>query len=332
MSNIQFNEFHDETARKRLLDIAEARTTPQDTVANIIKSGIGEDIDSVERIVRGESNEVYGIRTKDDKDVILRIGHWDKKTFERELWAVEQASGAGVPVPQILAIGEYPSENASVYYCIQEKLHGTTLDTLLYSNGLPQERARLIVENAGEALAKIHSVETSGWGYLDTSAHGEHEQLDGKFAKVEMESARIDSALKKTNIPVADMKIILEQLKAGLSLFEGNQRLVHGDFGPKHIFVDEHDEITGIIDWEQAESADPVVEFARWDFWFDKASPTAWLKAGYERVAQLGDNYDERFRIAKLESAIWTLLYFTYDSPVEDCAIRAARAIAEATV
>lgn len=332
MSNIQFNEFHDEMARKRLLDIAEAHTTPQDTVANIIRTGIGEDIDTVERIARGESNEVYGIRTKENRDVILRIGHWDKKTFERELWAVEQASGVGVPVPRILAIGEYPSEDTSVYYCIQEKLHGAPLDTLLYSNGLTQERAKLIVESAGEALAKIHSVKTSGWGYLDTSAHGEHKQLDGKFAKVEAESDRITKALEKTGIFLPDTETILEQLKVGLSVFEGNQCMVHGDFGPKHIFVNEHDRITGIIDWEQAGSADPLEEFARWDFWFDKASPTAWLKAGYERVVQLGDNYDERFRIAKLESAIWTLLYFTYDSPVEDCTLRAAQAIAEATV
>lgn len=331
MSTIQFNEFHDEAARKRLLDIAEARTTPQDIVANIIRNSIGEAVDKVERIVRGESNEVYGIRTKQNKKVILRIGHWDKKTFEREKWAVEQSRAVGVPVPRILAIGEEPSESAQVYYCVQEKLQGNTLDTLLYSEDLPTHRAQPIVEKAGEALAKIHSVRTSGWGYLETPTCGEHAQLDNKFAKVEAESDRISMALQRTNLPVPNVETILEQLKSGISVFQGNQRLVHGDFGPKHIFVDEHDEITGIIDWEQAESADPVVEFARWDFWFDKASPTAWLKTGHERIAQLGDNYDERFRIAKLEAAIWTLLYFTYDSAVEDCAIRAARAIAEAT-
>ncbi len=112
MSTIQFNEFHDEAARKRLSDIAEARTTSQDIVTNIIRSSIGEDIESVERIVRGESNEVYGIKTKQKNDVILRIGHWDKKTFEREAWAVEQAASVGVPVPKILAVGDVPSEVA----------------------------------------------------------------------------------------------------------------------------------------------------------------------------------------------------------------------------
>lgn len=332
MSTIQFNKFHDEAARKRLLDIAVARTTPQDIVANIIRSSIGEDIESIERIVRGESNEVYGIKTKQKNDVILRVGHWDKKTFEREAWAVEQAASVGVPVPKILAVGDVPNEVAQTYYCVQEKLHGTTLDTLLYSSGLSPERAKPIVEKAGEALAKIHSIKTSGWGYLAAPKRGEHSMLDDRFAKVVAESDRINTALEKTNVPVADINTVLAQLKAGLLVFEGNQRLVHGDFGPKHIFVDEHDDITGIIDWEQAESADPAVEFARWNFWFDKFSPTEWLKTGHERVTKLGDNYDERFRIAKLESAIWALMYFTYDSAVEDCAIRDAQAISEATI
>jgi aminoglycoside phosphotransferase (APT) family kinase protein len=332
MSTIQFNEFHDEAARKRLLAIAEMRTTPQDIVTNIIRSSIGQDIERVERIVRGESNEVYGIRTQQKNDVILRIGHWDKRTFEREQWAVEQAAVVGVPVPSILAVGEELTSGAPTYYCVQKKLQGTPLDTLLYSSGLSVERAKPIVEKAGEALAKIHSIKTSGWGYLATPKRGEDSTLDDRFAKVVAESDRISAALKATNVRVADITTVLAQLKAGLSIFEGNQRLVHGDFGPKHIFVDEHDDITGIIDWEQVESADPVVEFARWNFWFNKSSPTEWLKTGHERVSKLGDNYDERFRIAQLESAIWTLMYFTYESVVEDCAIRAARAISEATL
>jgi aminoglycoside phosphotransferase (APT) family kinase protein len=332
MINAQFNEFHDEAARQRLLDIAEARTTSKETLSTIVHDALGEGVGTMTRIIRGESNEVYGITTKNNREIILRVGNWYKKTFEREAWAVEQAASVGVPVPKILAVGDVPSEVAQTYYCVQEKLLGTTLDTLLYSSGLSTERARPIVEKAGEALAKIHGIKTSGWGYLAEPKRGEHSTLNDRFAKVVAESDRIEVALKMTDVPIAGIKTVLDQLKAGLSVFEGNQRLVHGDFGPKHIFVDEQDNITGIIDWEQAESADPVVEFARWNFWFDKSSPTEWLKTGHERVTKLGDNYDERFRIAKLESAIWTLMYFTYDSAVEDCAFRAAQAIAEATI
>jgi len=329
---MQFNEFQDEATRKRLLDIAEARTTPRDTVADIIRSSVGEDIESIERIVRGESNEVYSIKTRHKNDVILRIGHWAKKTFEREAWAIEQAASIGVPVPKIIAVGDVPNVTAQTYYCVQEKLRGTALDTLLLSDGLSKERAKSIVEKAGEALAKIHSIKTSGWGYLTESNRGENSTLDDRFAKVIVKRDRINAALQKAGVSSTDIETVLSQLKSGLSVFEGNQRLVHGDFGPKHVFVDEHDDITGIIDWEQAESADPVVEFARWNYWFDKSSPTEWLKTGHERITKLGDDYDERFRIAKLESAIWTLMYFTYDSPVEDYAARAVQAIVEATI
>ena len=332
MSVIEFNEFQDEAGRKRLLDIAESQTTPQHAVDDIVRNSIGEEIDEITRIVRGESNEVYGIRTKQNKDVILRIGHWDKKTFEREAWAVEQAVLVGVPVPVFLAVGDQSTEGKPIYFCIQEKLQGTTLDTLLHSKKLSTERARIIVENAGEAMGKLHSISTTGWGYLTQLNVGESESLADKYAKVETQAERVDAALKSTKVPVPPIETILEQLETGLYVHEGNQRLVHGDFGPKHIFVDDQDNITGIIDWEQAQSADPVVELARWNFWFEKTTPLDWLRTGHDRVASIGDSYDERFRIAKLEAAIWTLMYFTYDSPVEACAIRAAQAISEATI
>ncbi len=327
MSIIQFNEYHDEVARKRLLDIAESRTTSLATIAEIISENLSESIEQTTRIVRGESNEVYAIKTNGKQEVILRIGHWNNKTFERELWAVEQAAAQGVPTPKIISIGEH----ASTYYCLQEKLQGTTLDTLLYSQNLPKERAKAIVENAGEILGKLHKIETTGWGCLDAPTHGEYDVLEGKYIKAEAERERIAEAIQQSGVLVPDIEIVLQTLKSGLQVYLGHQRLIHGDFGPKHIFVDEQDNITGIIDWEQAESGDPVAEFARWYFWFEKSSPTEWLREGHERITPLDDNYEERFRVAKLEMAIWTLMYFTYNSPVDDCAIRAAQAIAEAT-
>jgi len=328
MSTTQFNEFQNKAERKRLLDIAKARTTSTDTIANMIFRAIGEEVEDISRIVRGESNEVYEIKTKKQHDIILRIGHWDKKTFQRESWAIKQASAIGVPVPKILAIGEHQS---STYYCIQEKLRGTTLDTLLYSHNLPKERARVIVEKAGEALGKLHSIHTTGWGYLNEPNQGEFKTLEEKYNKVKAERERIATAIKATNIPITDINNVLQTLSSGLQVHKGHQSLIHGDFGPKHIFVDNKDNITGIIDWEQAESGDPVIEFARWNFWFEKESPTIWLKTGHEKITSLGDNYDERYRIAKLEMAIWTLLYFTYDSPLKERAMRAVKVIAETT-
>jgi aminoglycoside phosphotransferase (APT) family kinase protein len=328
MTVIQFNEFKSEAEQKRLLDMANANTSSDEVIAQIVSDALGEQVAETTRIVRGETNEVYGIQTNQKRDIILRIGHWDKTTFQREAWAIEQAAAVGVPVPKILTLGQHTSD---AYYCIQDKLQGTTLDSLLFSHNLPEDRAKRIIENAGEMLGRLHSIKTTGWGYLSEPTQGQHANLDDKYNKVDAERERIAAALQATNLPVADVDTVLSQLKSGLQAFEGHQRLIHGDFGPKHIFVDDNDSITGIIDWEQAESDDPVAEFARWNFWFDKNSPTAWLKEGHERVAVLGDNYNERLRIATLESAIWTLLYFTYDSPLTDCAVRAVEAIAEAT-
>jgi hypothetical protein len=42
----------------------------------------------------------------------------------------------------------------------------------------------------------------------------------------------------------------------------GPGRLVHGDFHPRHVFADGH-RITGIIDWGDAASGDPLYDFGR---------------------------------------------------------------------
>lgn len=348
MPNISFNEFHGDAIRKRLLKRAEARTTPQDMVSEIIKITTGSKITELTRVIRGDANEVYDIRTSDGQAIILRIGHKGKQTFQTEAIAIEQGRQLGVPVPTTVAIGEYPSATKSIYYCVQEKLAGTPLDTLLWFTKINKERARLIVENAGETLGRLHTRKTTGWGYIvaprhtyfDGSNHhnrrnealsetgqGEHQGINSKFDQAVAEKDRITEAVKLTNIRTPTIKAILKRLSVGMRTYEGNQRLLHGDFGPKHIFVDDKNNITGVIDWEEAESGDPVKEFARWNYWFEEIAPISWLRAGYERVNDLGENYDERFNAAKLENAIWTLLYYTYDSPVEDCAKKAVHVI-----
>lgn len=329
MPDIQYNEFHDDATRKRLSDIANTRTTPRAVIDSIIHKELADTIQNITRIVRGETNEVYDISTTSGREIILRIGHWDKMAFQREAWAINQAGAVGVSVPEIVATGEIFGENQHVYYCMQEKLQGTLLSDLLHSKTMSAEKTRYLIEAAGEALGKIHTIRTTGWGYLVEQDRGEYATLKDRYTKVEREADNIAAAVRKTD---ADIKIslLLDNLKTGLRAFEGNQRLIHGDFGPKHIFIDDNDAVAGVIDWEQTESSDPALEFARWEFWFEKFAPTEWLKAGHERSASLGDNFDERLRIAKLESAVWTLLYFTYNSISRENSTRAIRVISEA--
>ena len=71
-----------------------------------------------------------------------------------------------------------------------------------------------------------------------------------------------------------------DTLGAG-EILDGN-RLLHGDFGAAHVFVDESaDAVTGIIDFEEGGWGDPALDLCSWHFWYPDEAPIDWLLAGY---------------------------------------------------
>ena len=44
-------------------------------INDIIERSVGASILKLEKIIKGEANEVYFVRTSDGKELILRIGH-----------------------------------------------------------------------------------------------------------------------------------------------------------------------------------------------------------------------------------------------------------------
>jgi aminoglycoside phosphotransferase (APT) family kinase protein len=117
---------------------------------------------------------------------------------------------------------------------------------------------------------------------------------------------------------------VFDFLKAGYMLSAGKQCLVQNDFAPKRLFVDGRDNIIGVIDFEDVQSADPVQDFAEWQFWFDKSVPVSWLKTGYERVQPLGDDYSMRLAALRIERALWALNDFAAKVPDDEWGHEAA--------
>jgi aminoglycoside phosphotransferase (APT) family kinase protein len=321
------NDYLDESNKKRLQDIHSKRTSSSETIKAIMQQAIGKEAASYDRIVAGEVNEVYMLHFQNGDDVVLRIGHNKDRTFEAETWAIEQAGKAGVPVAKVLAIGTITSDGKELNYSVQEKITGIRFDTLLWTDQIETGRAQKITEQAGEILAKIHSVKTSGYGGINEHGQGPfpaaqswvqfHIDLQTTYERLfrhhKMNSSTYDEVIAK--------------LQTATQLFTQHPHLLHIDYGPKHILVGDHDEITGIIDFERAESGDSAMDFASWHFWFDKVVPTQWLYNGYERVSSLGEDFESRLQLAKLHELLHLLRYYTDVSPAPDAAASAARDI-----
>jgi aminoglycoside phosphotransferase (APT) family kinase protein len=322
------NDYNDDEKQQRLNEIHSKRTSSEDTIQAIVNKALNKQALGYDRIIAGEVNEVYLLHFQDSDDLILRIGHNESRTFASETWAIEQAGKAGVPVAKILATDTIQSDGKLLSYSLQEKILGERFDTLLWTKQIEPSRAQRITERAGEVLAKIHSVTTtSGYGNINEQGKGQFATLDDWVQSHAAKQEEYERLFKLHNMNDSTFEAVIAKLRTATDCFDKNPHLLHVDYGPKHIFVDESDNITGVIDFERAESGDIATDFASWDFWFNTMVPTQWLYDGYQRISSLGKNFDTRLEIVKLNELLHLLRYYTDVAPIAEAATNSARDI-----
>lgn len=326
--NTQFNDYSDQTARDRLKALHEKKTSEPEVVSTIIAETIRRKITSYDRILNGEVNEVYTITLEDNTKVILRIGHIPGRSFEAETWAIERAKDAGVPVANILAIGTLNGADKPSHYSIQEMLKGKRFDSMLWEDRIAPERAQAITQQAGEILARLHSITaTTGYGNIDERGKGKYPNVMAWIQAHLDKQGIYEELFTQQNLPSSMLEAVFAKLQEAETLFDPAPHLLHMDYGPKHIFVGEDDKVTGIIDFEGAEGGDIALDFASWEYWFSKSVPTEWLYEGYKKISKLGDNFNERLRIAQLHELLDLLNYYTNVGPAPEAAAAGAVAI-----
>jgi aminoglycoside phosphotransferase (APT) family kinase protein len=125
-----------------------------------------------------------------------------------------------------------------------------------------------------------------------------------------------------------DNMLYVEHIDKSNTLVEA-PHLVHHDYGPKHMFVSDADEIVGIIDFEDVASGDAAIDFSGWKFWFKEEVPLEWLLTGYQKVRPLGDNFEDRLRVAGLDRMLGLMNYYTNKAPYPKLANATAEALKE---
>src|SRR5437899_2290113 len=99
--------------------------TSQKIIDRVIYNASGSLPIKTEKIIKGEVNEVYDIRTDDRQDLILRISRGGIEPFEREQWAIDNVKKLGVLVPEILQIKTIQDGLA---VCVMKKINGSPLN------------------------------------------------------------------------------------------------------------------------------------------------------------------------------------------------------------
>lgn len=296
-------------------------TTPDEVIGDLVLRATGSVIAARSRIIGGEGNEVWSITSKGDDKLIIRISHWT--TFTAELWATEQARGAGVPVPEILLVDNHVTVgDRHLTIWIHRRIEGQALDTLQ-----DQQTLRRLTADAGELLARIHSVQTVGCGPLDGQGRG----LLGSFSDVLLWDDRAGDAGLVNGFSRAEIDRAASLIESHQHLWATPPRLLHGDWLAEHVLVQD-DRVAGIIDFGNARSGDPAYDLAYWQFFWDtERYPLASLLDGYRRAGNTGQRLDVRLNLCRLGLSMRALGYYTQhsrDLPAQHSARRFKEALA----
>jgi aminoglycoside phosphotransferase (APT) family kinase protein len=250
------------------------------------------------------------------------VSHGNEDRFTPEKWAIDKAREVGVPAPEVLLIEEVEDEGKKVTVSVETKLSGKPLGDL----DLSEEDRRVVVQEAGEILAKIHSIAPQKFGRLYGGGVGGHESWESYMfrpLRAQQVKGLLESA-ERVGIPKIQIDQALQILASHTEQYrDTTPHLLHGDYGPKHILI-EGGNISGILDFENAKSGDPIYDFAWWSYFDKNRPPLEWMKEGYERVAKLPDNFELKLRLNRLRIGMDLVWY--YDQEGHDLGAEVAKA------
>ncbi|MGE3619874.1 MAG: phosphotransferase family protein [Acidimicrobiia bacterium] len=195
---------------------------------------------------------------------------------------------AGLPVPEVLAVGEEPGRPGTAFY-VMERLGGEILTEDSAAALEPTVRVGL-AEALVDALADLHRLDPAAVGLADLG------RADGYLTR---QLRRWGGMVERGELAGPDLLTAADRLAA---VAPDQQRgcVVHGDYRFGNCLVDTTGAtVVGILDWELCTLGDPLADLAHLaTWWVDERSallpedPTA--AGGFPDVAALTTRYAER--------------------------------------
>lgn len=273
------------------------------TIAKMLQRAFGEGIStdkiSINELTEGFFNVAYEI-TLPDRNMILKIAppktakimSYEHNIMKAEVDALRLVrQKTTVPVPEVLYYDNSFSICDSDYF-LMEKVEGSSFLKLKNNGQIPYEKQNEVYYNIGRFNFDINQLEGESFGYL-----GQPHKQGVDWSKIFL--AMIEDVLRDgENIGIAlctgydEVRKLIE--KASFSLSEVSKpAFVHWDLWDGNVFVKDGI-ITGIIDFERAIWADPLMEF---------------YFRGHTNIKAFFDGYGKNLRE---ESPVRALLYDVY--------------------
>ena len=310
MNNHEISDYQDFLNAK-----AEKFKTSYELINQVIEQATSEKIRSIKRLIHGEVNEVHKITTEPGQQLILRISHATGERYDKEKWAIEKSTKAGVPAPEILNLSTIQTNDGPRTFCLQKQIEGMPLDQI--ENTLDIETKKHITIEAGTLLHKIHSVKTERYGLIDDKGIGEFSTIQESLTEWSRAPERLAEIAKSVGLKEEDMTRaleILEEIAKDYAYTESH--LLHKDYSTKHFLV-KNNHINGIIDFENAKAGDPIEEFARWHYYFNDEYPLEWLLEGYPDKSRINiPDFEKLMHAWRINFGLGVLDYYEQDNNI----------------
>ncbi len=196
-----------------------------------------------------------------------------------EAWCCERARALGVPAPVVVAV-DTSARRFPRAFLLMEAASGHRMDTL----HLPPDRERAVLHQLGGHLRALHGCRIDGYGWLDEARFRRTGAVRGAsptwraWVTEEEMVARGAAALARAGALDRTAAATRGELLARADRLidaVADGRLLHGDLGPVHVWVDPQAlRVTGLLDVGDRAAGDP-----RWDLMqFDWAGSPALLE------------------------------------------------------
>jgi len=197
---------------------------------------------SIKPLTGGITNYVFQATVGND-ELVVRISDKAEKFhfFQKEQWAVTQARAKGIPVPEILEVG---NEIIPLPYMILKRIEG---EEATHHNDRLE-----IIRQMGHYAAIIHTIPTHDYGHVFDwspnmlSKHNTWEEY--LYSELEIESRMY--VLKKNKVIPQNIQSRINGELVKIRKWTQKPCLHHGDLRLKNMLVDKEGKITAIIDWE----------------------------------------------------------------------------------
>jgi len=295
--------------------------TPDEIILAALAEVSSAAVESRRRIAEGEANEVHAFRLANGLEVVMRIAR-NARGFENERWAIDACALEGVPVPEVLLIKRADAATGPVDLCIQRKLPGELLSNSL---SLPREALRMLTNQAGELLSRVHRVKTYSLGYIDGTGKGPFADFGSLMADFLGQAVAYEGLAARLGLDAAIMPRAFDCIEAAIrGAAPVRTSLIHNDFLPKHLLVLDG-RITGLIDFGEASGESPVMEFVKWDYFASAALPLSWLCEGYADKSLFDQGYERLFPAFRLMTSLCLLAWYDSEGYAEGAAAARAR-------